>query len=181
MLQDNKNELSSRKRKRSVNDDYKAAGSSGTNTNDDNATSDELNIKLKLITLDDKKQFIKSKFLVDMPDDFYSFWDVCKKLNGANPSDAFQNVGLKLVGPFDVLCDKFNDVPELKSDKYLLHWRYFYDPPEFQTVLKAIKGDYHIGYFRDDPNELPVFLAENKANVDGTFTKMGTNIFAAVR
>lgn len=36
----------------------------------------------------DKKEgriIIKNLFLVDMPDEFYSFWDMCVKLNPKNP------------------------------------------------------------------------------------------------
>lgn len=34
---------------------------------------------------DDEKATIKSKFLVDMPDDFYQFWDFCSTLNSTHP------------------------------------------------------------------------------------------------
>ena len=59
---------------------------------------------------------------------------------------------LQLVGSYDILAGKHKGVTTNKHGKrpnYLLHWRYYYDPPEFQTV---IKGDdhtqFHIGYFR---------------------------------
>jgi hypothetical protein len=52
----------------------------------------------------------------------------------------------------------------------------------FQTV---IKGDdtkqYHMGYFRDDPQEPPCFVASNCAAVDCTITPMAENIFGAVK
>lgn len=54
--------------------------------------------------IDDAKQFIKNKFLVDMPEDFYQFWKFCTKLNPKNPLHAFKEVGLVLIGPFDVLA-----------------------------------------------------------------------------
>lgn len=70
-----------------------------------------------------------------------------------------------------------------KSDpEYLIHWRYYRDPPEFQTVLKGDdKTGYHIGYFRDSPSEMPVFLCNNQSKKDGVLTAMGENIFAAVK
>ena len=45
--------------------------------------------------------------------------------------------------------------------KFLILRRYNCDPPEFHTVLIAEhdSDDLHYGYFRDDPNELPSFLA----------------------
>ena len=37
------------------------------------------------------------------------------------------------------------------SSLYLRHYRYYYDPPEFQTVIASAEPDpalFHIGYFR---------------------------------
>lgn len=36
----------------------------------------------------DVKENIKSKFLVEMPDDFYDFWEFAKTINSKNPSGA---------------------------------------------------------------------------------------------
>lgn len=129
----------------------------------------------------DGKSFIKKMFLVDMPDDFYLFYEFCTKLNAKDPLKAFADFDLLLVGPFDVLANKFTNVKEKRPEEYLIHWRYFYDPPEFQTVLKGDnKRGYHIGYFRDSPDEKPAFLASNCAEIDGVLNVMGNNIFAAV-
>lgn len=32
------------------------------------------------------RENIKQKFLFEMPEDFYSFWEFCQSLNGANPA-----------------------------------------------------------------------------------------------
>lgn len=58
--------------------------------------------------LKDPQQFIKHKFLVEMPPDFYSFWDFCKAnaKKEQKPENIFVKFGLKLVGPFDVLAGK---------------------------------------------------------------------------
>ena len=37
----------------------------------------------------DVRENIKSKFLVEMPDDFYDFWKLCKKLNAEDPLGNF--------------------------------------------------------------------------------------------
>lgn len=130
---------------------------------------------------DHSKKFIKSKFLLDMPEDFYSFFSLCERLNKENPCEALTSIGLKLIGPFDVLCGKFCGL-EKKSDDYLIHWRYYFDPPNFQTVLKGDeKTGYHIGYFWDRPDENPVFLAENSGLLNGILTPLGGNIFGALR
>ncbi|KAI4465441.1 histone parylation factor 1 [Holotrichia oblita] len=129
----------------------------------------------------DEQKFIKSKFLVDMPPDFYSFWSFCQNLKHTNPLMALKEVGLVLVGPFDVLGKKFDNTPEKDIKEYVVHWRYYYDPPEFQTVIASTDNSgYHVGYFRDSPEELPVFLAYNFAKSNGTFTVVGDNLFAAV-
>ena len=55
-------------------------------------------------------------------------------------------LNLKLVGPFHVLGGLLTGVP---WQQCVLHYRYFYDPPEFVTVLCSDddKG-FHLGYFR---------------------------------
>ena len=65
--------------------------------------------------------------------------------------DALQKtLGLQLVGPYDVLaglCVKKNG--RGKTPCYLTHWRYYYDPPEFLTVLRGDdETQFHMGYFR---------------------------------
>lgn len=51
---------------------------------------------------------IKNLFLVDMPQDFYNFFDFCKSLNNTQPQKALMVCGLKLVGPFDIVAGKYN-------------------------------------------------------------------------
>lgn len=130
----------------------------------------------------DIKLSIKQKFLFEMPEDFYSFWDFCQSLNGRNPALAFKDVGLELVGPFDLLSSHFRlSENKRKQPFFLLHWRYYYDPPGFQTVLKGDdQKQFHVGYYRDDPKSMPVFLASNCAAKDGVFLPVAENIFGAV-
>lgn len=126
-------------------------------------------------------EIIKEKFLVNMPDDFYKFWDFCKKLKSNSVSEALKEVGLTLIGPFDILAGKFNDVTKNEAE-YLIHWRYYRDPPECQTVLRGDDGTgFHIGYFRDSPDDDPVFLVGNHVKKNGILTPMGANIFSAVK
>lgn len=44
-------------------------------------------------------------------------------------------MGLKLVGPYDVLAGLMNDFNVNDVEKTVLHWRYYYDPPEFQVNM----------------------------------------------
>lgn len=80
-------------------------------------------------------KFIRQHFLVKMPDDFYHFWVWVSEQAGdkGKPEEFFSDFNLELVGPFDVLSGKFNDLPQFEPSQYLRHYRYFYDPPEFQV------------------------------------------------
>lgn len=129
----------------------------------------------------DVKEFIKQKFLVEMPEDFYEFWLFCEHLSNSKPQEALSPVGLTLVGPFDVLSGNLGPGSKYKKSEYLRHWRYYYDPPEFQTVMKGDeKKQFHIGYFRDDPKEAPCFVASNCAAVDCVIKPMAENLFGAI-
>jgi hypothetical protein len=52
-----------------------------------------------------------------------------------------------------------------------------------QTLFASTdpKSGYHLGYWRDAPDLLPSFLAENDADKDGKFKWAEQNIFAAVQ
>lgn len=127
----------------------------------------------------DLSKAIKYLFLVEMPQDFYDFWEFCSTIDEKNPEGVFSDLDLHLIGPFDVLAKKFDGIQ--RTDDVLCHWRYYYDPPEFQTVIKKDGKDlYHIGYFRDDPKEMPLVVASNSAAHGPKLNLMGDNIFAAM-
>lgn len=57
-------------------------------------------------------------------------------------------LGLRLVGPFDILAGAHKKSKNLQPN-FHLHWRYIYDPPEFQTILLGSEdSQHHIGYYR---------------------------------
>lgn len=57
-------------------------------------------------------------------------------------------LGLKLVGPFEILAGA-HKISKNPQPNFHLHWRYFYDPPEFQTILLGNEASqHHIGYYR---------------------------------
>lgn len=87
--------------------------------------------KLQNSTLEEKKRAIKKLFFTEMPQDFYQLYEFCKENSKIDPSSAFKIVHLKLVGPFDIMSEQLCEIEE--KDHYLRHWRYFYDPPEFQV------------------------------------------------
>ena len=56
------------------------------------------------------------------------------------------SIGVELVGPYHVLAGKLDGVTWKKC---ILHYRYFYDPPEMITIIvKQSIDQYHLGYFR---------------------------------
>lgn len=117
-----------------------------------------------------------------MPEDFYHFWQFYQELESKKPYEALlSSLGLQLVGPFDILAGK-HKAARSSQPNYHLHWRYFYDPPEFQTIVKGdSKTQHHMGYYRDSPEELPVFVGANEAKKCCAITPVGDNIFAAVK
>ncbi|XP_005095777.1 histone PARylation factor 1 [Aplysia californica] len=136
---------------------------------------------------EDIKESIKAKFLVEMPEDFFLFWEFCKCLNPSKPQDALKkSLSLRLVGPFDVVAGRHKGVTRNKRGRrpnFLLHYRYYYDPPEFQTVIAADDDTkFHLGYYRDDPQETPVFVASNSPGQPprDKIHQCGENLFAAV-
>ncbi|KAG8592633.1 hypothetical protein GDO81_000566 [Engystomops pustulosus] len=118
-----------------------------------------------------------------MPEDFYKFWVFCAEINGDDPCAALKlSLGLQLVGPYDILAGKHKADKKASDINYNLHWRFFYDPPEFQTVIVGnSKTQYHVGYYRDSPEELPVFLGCSEAGIGCLITPTGDNLFSAVK
>nr|XP_028599039.1 histone PARylation factor 1 isoform X1 [Podarcis muralis] len=102
---------------------------------------------------------------------------------GCAGADALKSsIGLQLVGPYDILAGKHKKTNRSADVNFNLHWRFFYDPPEFQTILTGdSKMQYHMGYFRDMPDELPVWVGENEAKKGCTISQVGDNVFAAVK
>ncbi|EDV23415.1 UPF0609 protein C4orf27 [Trichoplax sp. H2] len=128
-------------------------------------------------------EFMKAKFGVTMPDDFFRFYEFCQEVNPTAPSDALMDtLQLKLVGAFDVLAGQFDDRDESSITSYYLHWRFYYDPPEMMTLLaREDESSYHFGYYRDDPDKLPDLVASNTGGNSCELKCMGTNLFAAVK
>lgn len=124
---------------------------------------------------------VRKCYKFEIPNDFKLFWEFCCDRNRNNPKEALKStLGLILVGPFDVM-----DNPKFSEDEdisWLLHYRYFFDPPEFTTVIikHEDKKLGHWGYVRDAPSELPALVAFNEAAKNGRFSTCGDNIFASV-
>uniref|UniRef100_A0A1B0G9I4 PBZ-type domain-containing protein n=1 Tax=Glossina morsitans morsitans TaxID=37546 RepID=A0A1B0G9I4_GLOMM len=130
-------------------------------------------------------EFIRHKFLVEMPPDFYDFWKLLQELNPKqdgqeillNMEKQFQ---LQLVGPFEFIAGKFQKAKIREPGDYLRHWRFFYDPPEFQTLFVRKSTGIHYGYWRDSPKENDnLLLARNDSRKNCEFVFIAGNIFEA--
>ncbi|KAI5702498.1 hypothetical protein M8J75_000765 [Diaphorina citri] len=141
----------------------------------DRNTGNEVNLSINSVLIEDVshlKNLVKEKYLVHMPDEFFTFWKLCQKISPKCPINAFKSLDLKLVGPFDIMNGQVVD-----DGLMVTHWRYFYDPPEFQTIIVSTGKDHlHFGYFRDCPDEAPVFIASN-SNKDCKINPVAPNIF----
>nr|XP_031548446.1 histone PARylation factor 1 isoform X1 [Vicugna pacos] len=130
----------------------------------------------------DLREEVERHYRLPLPEDFYHFWRFCEGLDPEKPADSLSaSLGLRLVGPYDILAGK-HKVRKPARLNCNLHWRFYYDPPELQTI---IVGDgntqFHMGYFRDSPDELPVFVGTNEAKKNCTIVQNGDNVFAAVK
>uniref|UniRef100_A0A182PNV4 Zf-CCHH domain-containing protein n=1 Tax=Anopheles epiroticus TaxID=199890 RepID=A0A182PNV4_9DIPT len=132
---------------------------------------------------DDPKKFIKHKFLVEMAPCFDSLWEFCKEQEmktNIKAEETFLQFGLKLVGPYDVLAGKFKDVQIHEPGDYLRHWRFYFDPPEFQTVMVQKGTGLHYGYWRDSPDNTEGLVAWNDVRKNCEFKIEGENVFDAI-
>ncbi|KAA0190745.1 hypothetical protein FBUS_06243 [Fasciolopsis buskii] len=118
-------------------------------------------------------------FYLKLPEECFIFYEFCKSLNELTPLDAFVNsLGLKLVGPFElfardgILPDELVDSP--------LYYRYFHDPPELVTIMTGSDG-WHLGYFRDRPNDVPSLIVESEPEKCGTLKILGTSLFTVIK
>ncbi|XP_028987075.2 histone PARylation factor 1 [Betta splendens] len=129
----------------------------------------------------EQRDEIARLYKLQMPEDLYHFWDFCRQLCPDDPRGALRDtLDLQLVGPFDILAGVHINAKNPQPN-FHLHWRYYYDPPEFQTTLKGSEdSQYHIGYYRDTPESLPSFVGSSEAKKGCTISQMGDNLFAAL-
>lgn len=130
------------------------------------------------------EQLIQRLFLVRMPEDFHLFWEFAKTINHRKPCSAFSLAYLdwNLVGPYDVLSGLITDFHGFSKEDLLRHCRFYYDPPEFQTII--IKKDEHMthyGYYRDEPSQSTSIVVANMAALNGDIHEAGDNLFTLLR
>ena len=86
---------------------------------------------------------------------------------------------VRLVGPFDVLCGRFDERRIRRRCNVLLHYRYTYDTPESMTFLLDDKDKRHFAEWRDDPRDDPPFVVAI-ANDSAHATVAATDAFQLI-
>ncbi|XP_067613228.1 histone PARylation factor 1-like [Eurosta solidaginis] len=145
----------------------------------------KFSVKSEYEELLSSNEFIRHKFLVEMPPDFYVFWKFACSLKKDNTGEQVlqyfeTQVQLQLVGPFEFLAGRFHKAKIREPGDYLRHWRFYYDPPEFQTIFVRRDTGVHYGYWRDVPQEHDCLLiARNDATKGYKFEFIAGNAFEA--
>ncbi|XP_011179166.2 histone PARylation factor 1-like isoform X2 [Zeugodacus cucurbitae] len=130
-------------------------------------------------------EFIRHKFLVEMPPDFYAFWKFANYLKKDSTGEEVlqyieKQFQLQLVGPFEFLAGCFHKAKIREPGDYLRHWRFFYDPPEFQTIFVRRDTGVHYGYWRDLPKDNEnLLIARNDSLKNCKFEFIAGNVFDA--
>jgi hypothetical protein len=130
-------------------------------------------------SLQQRRARLHAEYGFDFPDDFLRFWEFCTRLAPLEPLRALESVGIVLVGPFEVLAGRFDG--RVPRHSLLLHWRYYFDPPEFFTVLAGESDGLHWGYYLDDPDRGEGCVASYYARDAYELETDGDTLFEAVR
>ncbi|CAF1413694.1 unnamed protein product [Adineta steineri] len=158
-----------------------APNSSSSSPVKQTTTSNNTTISLMELTELTGEKLLSELYQMKFPSDLHEFWKFCSNINKKNPRDVLKNLlNIELVGPFEILDGALKTCKTLPNMN--LHYRYYYDTPEFMTVIRTLdkQSQFHIGYYRDSPDELPSFLASNDSNTNNHFKICGDNIFAAI-
>ncbi len=114
----------------------------------------------------------------DFPADLFRFWDFANRLRPLEPLLALSELGITLVGPFEVLAGRFDGRKTRLSQ--CLHWRYHDDPPEFFTTLYGGTG-LHWGFYLDDPATADGCVASYYAGESLEISPDGNDLFESAR
>ena len=122
----------------------------------------------RVVGEDDVKGALEDAYGMPMPAELAAVWSIALRCRAKSPVEAFASLGVRLVGPFEVLSG------HLASDIDVhMQWRYKHDPPETMTVLtdattnRPVK---HWCYHRDDPAKLPTMVVKGNKGM-GNFLK----------
>ena len=135
----------------------------------------------QLLPSDNGLSVVKKRFFIELSEACLQFWDFCLEMNKDSPCSALKELGMELVGPFQVMASVIKEIPVNEITHDCMEHRYYFDPPEVMTVIQmdTVKGS-HIGYYTDHPLTQPNFivLCPNKENC--VIKPIGDNLFQAV-
>lgn len=125
------------------------------------------------------QQKLREHYGLTFPSDFFEFWNFVQWLNPEDPLNALEvDLEINLVGPFEVLSGRFDEQqPQLP---FIVHWRFYRDPPEFFTVLSGQVEGLHWGYYFDDSNTSPSSVCQYYQNDAYQLQNSGSTLFDAV-
>lgn len=93
----------------------------------------DIDVKNGKILSETAKEIIPYLFLFEMPEDFFHLYEFCENICKGDPLNALKDLNLQLIGPYDVFREEFINGRVENKETLLRHWRYYYDPPEFQV------------------------------------------------
>jgi hypothetical protein len=112
-----------------------------------------------------RRELLTRLYGFEFPEDMHRFYAACRQEKPLEPLRALEDsLGLRLVGPFEVLAGRFDRVEP--PAPILLHARKRWDLPEFFPVLEEIDGTRRVGYLLDDPDRgtpFAVAVADSEA------------------
>lgn len=138
------------------------------------------------------KENIVLKYHTNFPSNFYKFYkwlqsninsnDMNNNNNNKSETSMIRNplhslkscIGIEFVGPFQYLNQ---ELQSLTDEQLLIHYRFHFDLPEFQTIAIHVSDsdsnindnkdesediDIHYGYWRDDAEQYPIGIVSNE-------------------
>jgi hypothetical protein len=122
---------------------------------------------------------LRDKLGFELPDDFFALWELACRIDSKTPSMAFnETLGIGLGGLYDVMSGA---VENAAGRSILALDRSYMDPPELFTVWFGNTDGEHGGYWVDDPNERPSWLASYFNNDPYEPAIDGRTLFDVVR
>lgn len=133
---------------------------------------------------DPDREPLETAYGMPFPLDFFRMYECMARLSPNDPLTAFSVVGLLAVGPFEELhkmkrFDGYLPDPECQMKLHMQH-RFYFDPPEFQTLFISNKDTFHLGYYRIAPDQMPAFLVGNEGT-NKIVTSEGSNLLAGFK
>uniref|UniRef100_A0A2K6SRN4 Histone PARylation factor 1 n=1 Tax=Saimiri boliviensis boliviensis TaxID=39432 RepID=A0A2K6SRN4_SAIBB len=124
----------------------------------------------------DLRKEVENHYKLSLPEDFCHFRKFCEELDPEKPADSLSaSLGLQIS-----FLENIKQRKKSTGLNFNLHRRFYYDPREFQTIITGDnKTQYHVGYFRDYPDELPAYVGINEAKKNCIGVPNGDNVFAA--